>query len=130
MLTFLTVVHISVCIFLAVIVLLQHGKGADIGATFGGGSQTVFGARGAATFLSKLTVSCAILFMITSLSLAYLSSRGASKSLFSDQKKSSDTTAASVPTSTPSVASSTPMSVMVKAVPVSTTPSAKETEKP
>lgn len=62
--------HILICIFLVVVILLQAGKGADIGATFGaGGSQSLFGARGAATFLSKLTTVAAILFLVTSLSL-------------------------------------------------------------
>jgi preprotein translocase subunit SecG len=101
MITLLTIVHIFVCLFLGIIVLLQHGKGADIGATFGGGSQTVFGSRGAATFLSKLTVACAVVFMLTSLSLAYLSSRSASKSIFSDQKKTPNgQTSAAAPTGT------------------------------
>jgi preprotein translocase subunit SecG len=67
-------IHIVVCIALILIVLLQTGKGADMGAAFGGGtSQTLFGSTGASTFLSKLTTAAAIIFMITSLSLAYLS---------------------------------------------------------
>lgn len=64
-------VHILICLFLIVVILLQAGKGADIGATFGaGGSQSLFGARGAATFLSKMTTVAALLFLLTSLSLA------------------------------------------------------------
>lgn len=65
------VVHFIVCFFLIVVILLQAGKGADIGATFGAGSsQSLFGARGAATFLSKLTTAGAMIFLLTSVSLA------------------------------------------------------------
>lgn len=70
MITLIVIIHIIVCFFLIGIVLLQGGKGAEIGAVFGGSSQTLFGSRGAATFLSKLTTIAAILFMITSLTLA------------------------------------------------------------
>jgi preprotein translocase subunit SecG len=70
----LIIIHVAVCIALIMIVLLQTGKGADMGAAFGGGSsQTLFGSTGASTFLSKATTGAAILFMVTSLSLAYLS---------------------------------------------------------
>lgn len=75
MVTLLVIVHILVCFFLIAIVLLQGGKGAEIGAVFGGSSQTLFGSRGAATFLSKLTTIAAILFMITSLTLAVVTAR-------------------------------------------------------
>jgi len=87
MVTFITSLHIGISIFLIIIVLLQHGKGADVGATFGGASQTVLGARGAATFLSKVTVGTAITFMLTSISLAYLSSHESSKSVFKEGEK-------------------------------------------
>ena len=71
----LIIIHIVVCIALIMIVLLQTGKGADMGAAFGGGSsQTLFGSTGASTFLSKATTAAAIIFMVTSLGLAYLSS--------------------------------------------------------
>ncbi len=86
MLTFVTVMHVTVCVFLVIVVLLQHGKGADVGATFGGASQTVFGARGAATLLNKITVGAAFVFMITSISLAYLSTSTSTKSLFNGPK--------------------------------------------
>ncbi len=72
----ITVVHVVVCIILIVVVLLQHGKSADIAATFGGmGSQTAFGPRGTATALSRLTTWCAIIFMLTSMSLTFFASR-------------------------------------------------------
>ncbi len=67
---FLVTVHVIVCGILIGMVLLQKGKGADIGAAFGGASQTVFGPRGAQSFLAKLTTSAAIIFMLTSLGLA------------------------------------------------------------
>ena len=67
--------HIIVCLALIMIVLLQTGKGADMGAAFGGGgSQTLFGATGASTFLSKATTIAAVVFMVTCFILAYLSS--------------------------------------------------------
>lgn len=65
-------IHVLVCIFLILIVLLQTGKGAEIGAAFGGSSQTLFGPRGAGTLLSKLTVVAAVVFMVTSISLSYI----------------------------------------------------------
>ncbi|MDP2799103.1 MAG: preprotein translocase subunit SecG [Deltaproteobacteria bacterium] len=72
MYTLVVVLHILVCLFLIAIVLLQTGKGADIGAVFGGSSQTLFGSAGPGTFLSKLTAIAAVIFMVTSLGLAYL----------------------------------------------------------
>jgi len=72
MTTILVIIHIIVSLALIMIVLLQHGKGAGIGAAFGGSSQTVFGSTGAAPFLAKLTAAAAILFMVTSLGLTFL----------------------------------------------------------
>jgi preprotein translocase subunit SecG len=73
-----TVLHILVCIALILIVLLQAGKGAEMGAAFGGASQTVFGSSGAMGFLSKLTTIVAVVFMITSLILTFSSTKRAS----------------------------------------------------
>lgn len=82
MLTLLTIVHILVCFFLIVIVLLQHGKGADMGASFGGGSgQTVFGTEGPLPLLNKITTASAILFMLTSVTLAYYSANTSKSSV-------------------------------------------------
>jgi len=73
----LTVIHVLVCLFMVVVVLLQSGKAADLAGAFGGmGSQTTFGPRGTATALSKATAVAAVLFMVTSLSLAILATRG------------------------------------------------------
>jgi preprotein translocase subunit SecG len=68
-------IHVLACIFLIVVVLLQTGKGADMGAVFGGGSQTLFGSSGAGNFLTKLTTGTAIAFMLTSLILTWGASR-------------------------------------------------------
>jgi preprotein translocase subunit SecG len=77
MLYLLYVVHYLICVFLIIVVLLQSGKAADLAGAFGGmGSQTVFGPRGSATVLSKATTIAAALFMITSLSLSILVTRG------------------------------------------------------
>jgi preprotein translocase subunit SecG len=75
---FLMIVHIFVCLFLIAVVLLQSGKGAEIGAAFGGSSQTLFGSRGGATFLGKMTTIVAVVFMVTSLLLAIIASKGGS----------------------------------------------------
>ena len=81
----LIVIHVVVCVALIMIVLLQTGKGADMGAAFGGGgSQTLFGSTGASTFLSKATTGAAIIFMVTSLGLAYLSSHRTSDAIITD----------------------------------------------
>jgi preprotein translocase subunit SecG len=71
----LVVVHVIVAIALILIVLLQAGKGADLGAAFGGASQTVFGPRGPGSFLGKLTAAAACIFMVTSLILAIFSTQ-------------------------------------------------------
>ena len=76
-----TVIHIIVCLFLIIVVLLQSGKSADIAAAFGGmGSQTAFGPRGAATLLSKATTMAAVIFMLTSITLSIFASRRSSSS--------------------------------------------------
>lgn len=82
MVTLLTIVHIVVCLFLILVVLLQAGKGGGMGIAFGGaGSQTVFGSSGAGNFLTRLTSITAALFLLTSLALAHYSSRQDSKRL-------------------------------------------------
>jgi preprotein translocase subunit SecG len=69
----ITILHVLVCIILILVVLLQAGKGANMGAAFGGSSQTVFGSSGAGTFLGKMTTIVAAVFMLTSLTLSYFS---------------------------------------------------------
>jgi preprotein translocase subunit SecG len=81
----IVIIHVAVSIALILIVLLQTGKGADMGAAFGGGgSQTLFGTTGASTFLSKLTTFAAVVFMLTSLTLAYMHSHHTSSSILSN----------------------------------------------
>ena len=76
MVILLTIVHVIVCLFLIIVVLLQSGQSGDIAAAFGGmGSQTAFGPRGAATVLTKATTWCAIIFMLTSITLSVLATR-------------------------------------------------------
>ena len=96
----LTIIHVTVCFFLVVVVLLQSGKAADLAGAFGGmGSQTAFGPRGSATVLSKATTIAAAVFMVTSLSLAILATRNASGSgsVLERQKEPAKTTAPAVP---------------------------------
>ena len=84
MITILTIIHILVCVFLVSIVLLQHGKGADIGATFGGGGQSLFGTEGPVPILNKITTAAAVIFMVTSISLAYISAHRTTSSVMGD----------------------------------------------
>ena len=85
---FLTVLHVMVCLVLIVVVLLQRGKGAEIGAVFGGGAgSTVFGSRGAGNFLTKITTGAAVLFMLTSLTLAYFAQEGGESTLFEEEQE-------------------------------------------
>jgi preprotein translocase subunit SecG len=84
MYTVLTIVHVLACVFLVMVVLLQTGKGADMGAVFGGSSSTVFGSTGAGNFLTRLTTATAVIFMLTSISLTYLSSQSRTRTIFDD----------------------------------------------
>jgi preprotein translocase subunit SecG len=74
--TFIDIIHVFVCIVLMLVVLLQQGKGGGMGAAFGGSTAQVFGGRGAGNILTRATAICAGIFMLTSVSLAYLSSSG------------------------------------------------------
>lgn len=72
MVTFFVILHIFITIAMILIVLIQTGRGSEIGAAFGGGaSQTLFGSAGTSGFMTKLTTLAAVIFMLTSLSLAY-----------------------------------------------------------
>jgi len=85
---FLTILHILVSFFLVAVVLLQSGKGAEMGASFGSsGSQSVFGAGGGTSFLSKMTTGAAVIFMLTSLTLAYISGLPSTSSIMSGKVK-------------------------------------------
>ena len=94
----LVIIHVIVCVALIMIVLLQTGKGADMGAAFGGGgSQTLFGSTGASTFLSKATTVAAIVFMLTSLVLAYMSSHRTADSIMPSSPAPVEQTAPAAP---------------------------------
>ena len=99
MYTLLVVIHVLICILMVGAILLQSGRGAEIGASFGGSSQTVFGSRGPANFLSKFTVVVAAVFMMTSLGLAILAKEQAFSSTVIDLKKKE--TSQSAPETTP-----------------------------
>ena len=86
MTTLIIVIHTIVCLFLICIVLLQHGKGADVGASFGGSSQSLFGTEGPVPLLNKITTMVAIVFMGTSVALAYLSAHKTTGSVMSEVK--------------------------------------------
>jgi len=96
-------VHIVVCIFLIIVVLLQSGKAADLAGAFGGmGSQTAFGPRGSATLLSKATTISAVLFMVTSLTLSILATKSAGLgTTVLEDNRPAQTQTAPVPTPAP-----------------------------
>jgi len=98
MTTFIAVIHVLTSLFIIAVVLLQSGKGAEMGATFGsgGGSQSVFGAGGGGNFMTKITTAAAIVFMLTSLTLAYLSGHMPASSIMSGKQASKATPAAPV----------------------------------
>ena len=97
MITFITIIHIIVSIGLILVVLLQTGKGADMGAVFGGSSSTIFGSSGAGNFLTRMTTGMAIVFMITSLTLGYFSGKRASSSVFDRGKTAAERPPATAP---------------------------------
>jgi len=96
MYTLAVIIHVVVCFLMIASILLQAGKGAEIGAAFGGSSQTVFGSRGPGTFLSKVTIGAAVIFMLTSLGLALLSKERTFSSTVIDLNKK-DTPASTAP---------------------------------
>ena len=95
--TLLIIIHVLVCLFLIGIVLLQQGKGADVGASFGGSSQSVFGSEGPVPLLNKITTAVAIIFMVTSVSLAYISANKSTGSVMSDITNEQTATPAAAP---------------------------------
>jgi preprotein translocase subunit SecG len=81
----ITIVHVIVSVGLILVVLLQTGKGAEVGAVFGGSSSTIFGSSGAGNFLTRLTTGMAVVFMITSLTLGYFAGRKPSATIFDNR---------------------------------------------
>ncbi|MFH1059849.1 MAG: preprotein translocase subunit SecG [Pseudomonadota bacterium] len=104
MTTVVIIVHLLACIGLILVVLLQAGKGAGIGAAFGGSSQTVFGSTGAATFLAKLTTGVAVVFMLTSLGLAMFLGRTSAPSVMDELPAAPPAQSAPAPEAAPAPA--------------------------
>ncbi len=122
MLILLKILHILVCLFMIAVVLLQSGKGAEMGASFGSsGSQSVFGAGGGTTFLSKLTTGVAVVFMLTSMLLAYLAGTPSSSSIMVDKAKAVSAV------KQPAQSTQTPAQVPVQGKPV-TAPAVPQTQ--
>lgn len=97
----ITIIHVFACFILILSVLLQSGKSADLAGAFGGGgSQSVFGPRGAATLLTKMTTICAVLFMITSMGLWILSAKGGSSVVSGEEAPVTQETPATAPDTT------------------------------
>ncbi|MGB9712253.1 MAG: preprotein translocase subunit SecG [Dissulfurimicrobium sp.] len=99
MFAFIVVIHVIVCALLVITVLLQQGKGAEMGAVFGS-SEAVFGSAGPASFLSKFTTALAVAFMLTSLGLTYMSSRRGAESVMQNVKITQPASPAAPETST------------------------------
>lgn len=118
----ITIVHVTVCIVLILVVLLQAGKGANMGAVFGGSSQTIFGSSGPGTFLGKMTTAVAVIFMLTSLSLSYSASRRGNSLMEGAAKPVAQQTA-------PMPTSGTPAAAVPAAAPASPAPAAPQTTK-
>jgi len=110
MIIFVTVIHVIVSIGLILVVLLQTGKGAEVGAVFGGSSATIFGSSGAGNFLTKLTSGMAIVFMLTSLALGYFAGRKPSATIFDDRTPPVTAPAAPAQPAAPGAQQSTPSS--------------------
>ncbi len=133
--TILLIIHVLACIFLVTVVLLQQGKGADVGAVFGGSSQTLFGSSGAGNFLTKLTSATAIVFMLTSLTLTYGAAKQTTRSIFDSAPKSAPAPATSeeTPASQPSVSTESqgtaaaPTAGSAQTAPAATTPAGEAT---
>ena len=114
----LVTLHITVCFALIIVVLLQSGKGAEMGASFGAsGSQSVFGAGGGNTFMSKLTTSAAIIFMLTSLSLAFISGKSGNQSIMSSAPKAKPAPMGGLPLQKPVAPAAAPTAPAAPAAP-------------
>src|SRR5882757_8120905 len=116
MLTAVVTIHVIVCVALCITILLQHGKGADIGAVFGGSRQTVFGAGGAGNALTKAISSLAAIFFATSIFLALSSARRVTGSIF-------DRPFSSAPSSTAPSSVIPPVKAPANSAPLSAAPS-------
>ena len=128
MIIVITIIHVIVSIGLILVVLLQTGKGAEVGAVFGGSSATIFGSSGAGNFLTKLTSGMAIVFMITSLTLGYFAGRKPSATIFDERAPVTAPAAPAQPT-TPGAQENTPTSESKSAAPSPTQGAAPQDSK-
>jgi len=115
-----TILHVFVSLGLILVVLLQTGKGAEIGAVFGGSSSTIFGSSGAGNFLTRLTTGMAIVFMITSLALGYFAGRKPSATIFDSR----------TPAAAPSAQPVAPQQSAPAAAPAPAIPAAQDSKEP
>jgi preprotein translocase subunit SecG len=97
MIIVITILHVLVSLGLILVVLLQTGKGAEVGAVFGGSSSTIFGSSGAGNFLTRLTTGMAIVFMATSLALGYFAGRKPSSTIFDDRTPAAESLPPALP---------------------------------
>jgi preprotein translocase subunit SecG len=124
MVILITVIHVVVSIGLILVVLLQTGKGAEVGAVFGGSSSTIFGSSGAGNFLTKLTTGMAIVFMMTSLTLGYFAGHKPSATIFDSRTPTVEprSTPAAPPSSTENAPPSSSQAPALPAAPQGTQP--------
>ncbi|HEX6768760.1 MAG TPA: preprotein translocase subunit SecG [Candidatus Binatia bacterium] len=115
-----TILHVIVSVGLILVVLLQTGKGAEIGAVFGGSSSTIFGSSGAGNFLTRLTTGMAIVFMITSLALGYFAGRKPSATIFDSR----------TPAAAPNAQPVAPQQSAPATAPAPGTPAAQDSKEP
>jgi preprotein translocase subunit SecG len=107
--------HVIVCVILVLVVLLQSGKGADLAGAFGGGAtQTAFGSRGPASFLSRMTTIAAIIFMLTSIGLSMISTKREAKSIMETTKGQTQEPAKKAPAAQPLAPAPTPEQIRKK----------------
>jgi preprotein translocase subunit SecG len=118
MIIVVTVIHVIVSIGLILVVLLQQGKGAEVGAVFGGSSSTIFGSSGAGNFLTKMTTGMAIVFMMTSLTLGYFAGRKPSATIF-DSRTPAAEPRANTPPAAPEKTPNSPSNTQGSATPAS-----------
>jgi preprotein translocase subunit SecG len=121
MIILVTVIHVIVSIGLILVVLLQQGKGAEVGAVFGGSSSTIFGSSGAGNFLTKMTTGMAIVFMMTSLTLGYFAGHRPSATIF-DSRTPAAEPRANTPATPPAKTESPSQGQTIPASPLETQP--------
>ena len=106
----ITIIHVIVSIGLILVVLLQTGKGAEVGAVFGGSSATIFGSSGAGNFLTRLTTGMAIVFMVTSLTLGYFAGKKPTATIFDKRTTGAEQRTPAARPSTPAQQQTAPAS--------------------